>query len=915
MHSFISDTLNDVLKTQKTFENTVFILPSQRAGVFVKQAFYHKIIAGFLPEIIPIERFIEDVSEISKIDAVQLLFHFYTTYKSKKNNPESFDSFSSWAHTVLQDFNEVDQHLIDPKDLFTYLRDIQRLKDWSVKKPIQETELMKNHFSFMKELEGYYTAFYSYLIKRKIGYQGLMYREAVKNIDDYCAKNQHKNYVFMGFNALNKAEEVLFQKMLSDGKTSVYWDIDSEFLNSNHQAATFIKKYQSEWKYYETNDLKTISNHFSEPKNIEIIGASKNVTQIKHIAEILEKLPNYNSTALVLADESLLPIALNSLPKKVEAVNITMGYPLKDIPTTALFSSIFQLFITQEKLQKTNTQQFYYKDVNRFLKHPSIYRLLIAEENNVFEIIAQSFAKENITFVNHSQLETYLKPLHHSVKKIVLAVFKPFENTAEFISRIITLIELLKEDANPLEKEYLFRFYTAFVQLQNLQSEFNYLGSLKTLHQFFKQLISIENLSFQGEPLQGLQLMGMLETRVLDFVNVIISSVNEGILPSGNTQSSFIPFDVKIAFNLPTYREKDAIFSYHFFRLIQRAKNVFLLYNTENDTYGGGEKSRFISQLQFAKEGVSELQISPKVITEKTALKEVEKTDAVLIKLKALAKKGISPSALTNYLYNPFGFYKQKVLGIYEYQEVEETVASNTMGTIVHDTLEALYKPFEGVFLKIEDLLEMEQKVPILINKYFKKHFNNDTFYTGKNRLIFEVSNSFVLRFIGEEKKLLKDANKLKIIATEQVLETIIEVDGLDFPIKIKGIVDRIDELNGITRIIDYKTGLVKATALKITDFSLLKEGYKYSKAIQIMLYAFLYLKNNTTENAVEAGIISFKNLKSGVLKINFSEKRGVNDFEITSEKMNDFMDVMKELILEIYNPEIPFKEPSVLPY
>jgi hypothetical protein len=909
MHSFISDTLNDLLKTQKSFENTVFILPSQRAGVFVKQAFQQKIAVGFLPEIMPIEQFIEQVSGIHKLDTIQLLFHFYTVYKKTASNPESFDAFSSWAFTVLQDFNEVDQHLINAKEIFTYLKDIQRLKEWSVKTPMEETALMKTHFSFMEKLGDYYAEFYKYLCQKNSGYQGLMYREATKKIDEFCSKNSHKNFVFMGFNALNKAEEFLFQKMLSEGNTKIYWDIDASFLEKNQQAGTFINTYKSEWDYYQTNELKTITSHFSKEKNINVIGVSKNSTQIKHVGEILATFPDFNNTAFVLADESMLPIALNSLPKKVDAVNITMGYPLKDIPTTALFSSIFQLFLTQEKLQKTTLKQFYYKDVIRFLKQPTIHPILQLENMDLFAHISSEIAKNNTSFISYKQLESFLKPIEATRKNTLLAIFNPFETTAEFIDRILQLIALLKEDTNPLEKEYLFRFYTAFMQLKNLQSEFNYLENLKIVHQFFKQLIASESMSFQGEPLQGLQLMGMLETRVLDFENVIITSVNEGILPSGNSQASFIPFDVKIEFGLPTYKEKDAIFSYHFFRLIQRASNVFLLYNTESDTYGGGEKSRFIAQLLGLKKGISELQISPKVNTEKTVLKTIEKSEAVLLKLKELAEKGISPSALTNYLYNPFEFYKQKVLGVYEYKEVEETVAANTMGTIVHDALEALYKPFEGSFISEKELIEMENNAEELIKTYFKKHFNNDAFYTGKNRLIFEVSNRFVQRFIAEEKKLVRGGNKLKIIATEQKLETTIAIDGFDFPIKIKGIVDRIDELNGVTRIIDYKTGLVTATELKVTDVALLTENYKHSKAIQVLLYAFLYTKNNNTSNPIEAGIISFKNLKSGVLRINFSEKRGENDPLITSERVHDFMEVIQQLITEIYNPEIPFVE------
>jgi len=908
MQSFISDTLSDIFKTQNSFENTVFILPSQRAGVFVKKALQEKMSSGFLPEILNIEQFIEQVSEIHKIDTVQLLFHFYTVYKKIESKPESFDSFSSWAFTVLQDFNEVDQHLVDSRDIFNYLKDIQRLKEWDLENPMEETHLMKNHFSFMEKLGEYYTGLREYLLEKNIGYQGLMYREATKKIDSFCQKNTHKNYVLMGFNALNKAEELLFKEMLSHQKTAVYWDIDSSFLNSKHQAGSFIRKYKTDWVHYDTNPLKSESNHFSEKKNIHLIGASKNITQIKHVGEILEKFPNHNNTAVVLADETLLPITLNSLPKSVDAVNITMGYPLKDIPTTSLFTSIFQLFSTQEKLQKTSQQEFYFKDVVRFFKHPLIYQLLEIDGTNVFEEISIQIAKNNDSFISYQQLKLFLEKLEDETKTVILQLFSPFKDSLSFINRILALIQLLKEKVDSLEKEYVFRFYKIFTQLQNLQTTFKYLQNLKTIHQFFNQIISLENLSFQGEPLQGLQLMGMLETRVLDFKNVIITSVNEGVLPSGNAQASFIPFDVKIEFGLPTHSEKDAIFSYHFFRLIQRAKNVYLLYNSESDTFGGGEKSRFVSQLLHLKEGIIQSQVSPKVTTEKNETRTIYKTEAVINSLKELAQKGISPSALTNYIYNPYQFYKQKVLGIYEYEEVEETVAYNTMGTIVHDTLEALYTPYIGKVIDDKDLSVMKGKTEKLVQFYFKKHFNTKVVLTGKNKLIFEVSKRYVERFLEEEKKIVLKST-LKIIALEKKLETTITIDGFDFPIKIKGIVDRIDELNGKTRIIDYKTGLVTAGDLKVSDFSITTKNYKYSKAIQVLLYAFLHQKNAVNPTVVEGGIISFKNLKNGFLKMNFSEKRGHIDSEITTEKLNEFMEEIKELIKEIFNMNIPFTE------
>ena len=911
MQSFISDTLDHILKTTKSFEDVVFILPSQRAKVFVKQAFKDKITVGFLPEVINIEQFINQVSGIEKADSIQLLFHFYTIYKGLEKQPVSFDVFASWAFTVIQDFNELDQHLINTKEIFIYLRDIQRLKKWSVEGDFKETALMEDHYSFLEKLNTYYNAFYKFLKENKIGYQGLMYRESCKKIDSFLDKNTTKKFFFIGFNALNTAEEFLFQKVLENKNSDIYWDIDTAFFKSNHQAGRFIRRYKKEWRYYEKNEVKTLGDTFSQPKHIEVIGASKNTTQIKYAGEILEKITDFKNTALVLADETLLPITLNSLPKNINAINITMGYPLKDVPTTNLLFSIFQLFISQNKLNKTTINEFYYKDVIRFLKHQSIYKLI--PEIDAF---SDDIAKQNQTFIKQSRINKLLENTSSELKEVIVSIFTSYNSIDEFIDRIINLINFLKEDVSDLEKEYLFRFYTTFTQLKTLQNEFKYFPDLKTLALFFRQLISSESLSFQGEPLRGLQLMGMLETRVLDFENIILVSTNEGVLPASSQQNSFIPFDVKVEFGLPTYREKDAIFSYHFFRLMQRAKNVFIIYNTEHDVFGSGEKSRFVTQLEMMRTDIVQKIISPKVAPQNKVLKEVKKNEAVLQRLKELARKGISPSALTNYLYNPISFYKQKILKLKEFDDVEETIAYNTLGTVVHETLDKLYKPFVGKFLLVEDIEAMKEKSKDLVVKYFKIEFKNGDISTGRNRLIFEVANRFVNNFLAQEKELLKDKNQLKIIATEEDLATEIAIDGIDFPIKIHGQVDRVDELNGVLRIIDYKTGMVSAGDLKVPDFEKLREKEQY-KAIQVLLYGYCYTKSKkyTFDRPLEAGIYSFKNLNSGFLPVNFSSNYRKKDVEITEEKLEEFMSEIKTYIKEMYTLDVDFIEPADLKY
>ena len=916
MQTFISETIDDILIKQPSFEDCVFILPSQRAGVFVKDTFKKKIVTGFLPEIKTIESFVSEISEITKADSIQLLFHFYSIYCEIEKHPDTFDVFSSWASVVLQDFNEIDQYLVNSDDIFTYLRDIQRMKKWSVRGEFKETELIKDHLIYMEKLGVYYSKFYLFLLEKKVGYQGFMYREATKKVYQFLEKNSHKKFFFIGFNALNKAEETLFKIILDNQSSEIYWDIDCTFFDGAHSAGSFIRKYKKEWSYFEKNELKIISSNFNSKKNIEIIGAPKNISQLKYAGEILEKFDNHESTALVLGDESLLSVALNSIPKNVSGINITMGYPLQNVPTSQLISSIFQLFITQDTLQKSASNKFYHKDVIRFFKNSVIYQLVKGDVSETVLTIENNISKQNNTFIDVSTIESYLKPVDKKNSSLLLAIFKPFITVEDFMIRILNLLDGAKDHVSVLEKEYLYRFHNAFNQLINLNKTKKYFQNIKTIYQFYKRIIANEKLSFQGEPLNGLQLMGMLETRVLDFENVIITSVNENIIPSSATQNSFIPFDVKVQFGLPTYREKDAIYSYHFFRLLQRAKNVYLLYNTENDTFGGGEKSRFISQLELIKTLLTKKIIAPKITTDKKELTEVEKNEEVLKALKELAFKGISPSTITNYLYNPIAFYKQKILHIKEIESVEETIAANTMGTVVHDTLDELYTPYINTFLTCNHIDLMLQKHKEIVKKYFFKHFKNGEILTGKNRISFEISKRFVERFLTMEKKDLSEGNQLKIIGTELNLETLISVPNINFPIKIRGIVDRIDLYNGTLRIIDYKTGNVKAGDLKVVNFEEIRT-VKYSKAIQILLYAYMYSQQSffDKEKPLEAGIISFKNLKSGLLKVNFSSKSRGSDHTVTEEKLEEFIEQIKYLLQEIYNPEVSFKEPKTVSY
>jgi len=897
MQTFLQRVVQDLVLDTQDFSKQILILPNRRAGIFLKEVFKNTLKqTTMLPKIISIERFIADLSEINTIDTTSLLFEFYSIYiqSTPKETADSFEDFIKWASILLQDFNEIDRNLIDSKHLFSYLTDIKRLEE--LLKGEQKTDLIHKRLAFFEKFESYYTALYSHLLEKRIGYQGLQYREAIENIHFYMNHIKDSKLIFIGFNALNKAEEYIFKEFLQNDIARVYWDMDSSFLE-NHNASSFIKNYKENWTYYKNHPFDWITDTFSKKKTIKIIGTPKNISQLKYTGEILKSIcqstNNYNDTALVLADESLLSTTLSSLPEEVKNVNITMGFDLKNIPLASLFEQIFKLHINSKN------GAYYYKNILSVLNHPLLKSISSIKK------LRTIITSRNYVYLSNGTLQKFTT----TKSELHELLFNPWKDNATIaIENCLKIISIIQEisDINQLEKEYLLRFNTVFQQLSHLNTSFGFIATLKTLFQFYKQLLHNEKLSFRGEPLNGLQIMGMLETRVLDFKNLIITSVNEGILPAGKSDNSFIPFDIKKEVGLPTYQEKDAIFSYHFFRLLQRAENIYLLYNTEADSYGSGEQSRFLTQLEILKEvEIEKFVVSPTVQKTNNTLKEIPKNKSIATTLKTLAEKGFSASTLNNYILSPLNFYKQKIIRIKEIEEVEETIANNTLGTIIHKTLECFYKPYIGKHITKNILTEMKGAISTEVKKWFEIEFKNGNITTGKNLLVYNVAQQFVSNFLKQELDLVKKGHQLKIIALEQPLEITLDIEGLGFPVRFIGEVDRIDEIDGITRIIDYKTGKVAQKDLNIKDWSQLTTDYKnYNKCFQVLFYALLYTKSNNINldvHPLESGIVSFKNLKSGFLK--------VNNTVTSKEDLIHFTDELKQLVLEIFDINIPIKE------
>lgn len=921
-HTTFLDKLSQAILLQSDMQlsNCIIVLPNKRAKVFLLESLKnHLDSTSFAPTIISIEDFIQEISGLRTIDPIELLFEFYEIYLSvtESSKQQPFDEFASWAKTALQDFNEIDRYLLDSRHVFSYLNDIEALKRWNLE-PSNTTKLIDAHLEFWSKLPLYYETFYDHLVKKGIGYQGLLYRESVKNLIPFTSTITSQIY-FAGFNALNQAEERIFKHLLSEKKAKIYWDIDAVFLNdSYHDAGLFIRKFKKEWKPFVSQDFEWVVNHFSEEKSIEIIGTPKSIGQAKIAGTIIEKIqsenPNLEKTAVVLGDENLLLPVLYGLPESVNALNITMGYPSKNNPAQLLISKLFKLH-TNAKQRNEKSYTFYYKEVLDILNHPLVEPYCKVEE------VVKVINNNNFTFFSNQKLfSLYEEKYPNAANKYFELLFTRWDDSiSDILANLNAILLTIKshlsnDDAEEkVTKAFVYSVFKTINKLTNYHDTYNQIKSLSSLQAIYKQIIDLAEVSFEGEPLSGLQVMGVLESRVLDFENVIITSVNEGKFPAGKSQNSFIPYDVKKELGLPTFKEKDAIYCYHFYHLLLRAKNVWLLYNTDNEGIDAGEKSRFITQLEIEKQPKHSItsSIYNAVLPEKASEPlTIPKTTKILKRLHEIATdKGFSPSSLTNYIRNPLQFYMQRILRINEADEVEENIAVNTLGTIIHNALEELYTPYLYNFLELHDIDTMESKIDEVILKHFKEIYKEGEITRGKNLLAFEVAKRNVYNFIQLEKKDIEAGNAIKVLLLEANLSCELEVKSLSFPIKIAGKVDRIEERNGVIRIIDYKTGRVEGNSLKILDFIDLTSDIKNEKVIQLLCYALMFENHELKQHReVTAGIVSFKNMKSGFLPFGLGKGKD-SEVVISKEILEDFKVALETLIEEIFNPEIPIKE------
>ena len=650
------------------------------------------------------------------------------------------------------------------------------------------------------------------------------------------------------------------------------------------------------WKEFNENrKFQWIENSFCEEKNIKVYEVAGNVAQTKILPEILQEIPkeNYSKTAVVLLDENLLLPSLDAV-SFVDNLNITMGFPIKNL---GFSGAVKKLFYLQKQLEK-NDKSYYYMDVFSVLEEFPDNE----EDSKIIDLFTAKIEGENIVYISKKMMQEHLGELSY---------FQLFEKrtAAELLEDLSNFCYQLKfREIDDILYENVSLFETTFKILKNHMKDYDFEISIDALEVLMNQLVNSENLDFQGEPLEGLQFMGLLETRLLDFENIILLSVNEGKLPLGNTQNTYLPFDVRRNFGLNTFLENDSIYAYHFYRLLQNSKNIYLLYNALGSGVNTGEKSRFITQMEME----SPHKIEHIVIenTSEPILQEpiiIEKTEKVLEKLNEW-KDRISASHLISYLYNPIDFYLNNILKARETEEIEEELSQRNYGNLVHYALDWLYQKKEGKVLKESDIEDLKPKINEAIDSAISelKH-QSELYERGMNYIHKSMAAKVVEHILDYDLGLIKAGNSLEIISLENRINAEFSLGENGEKINFVGYIDRIDRLNGVVRVIDFKTAKAKNLSMKpkeekLEDFI---SNADSKQALQLSIYAYMVLHNKGfAVNQLQCGIWSFAEIGKGVQTLKIYDNENIDN-----ENVSICMNSIKNIILEILNPEIPFKE------
>jgi len=901
-----------------------YVFPTKRGGVFFKQSLL-KAFKGekfFLPAILSIEEFIEKLTNRSITDELTLLFELFKIYQ-KRDKLLDFDRFYAWGKIILKDYDEIDRYMADAKQIYHGLQELKEIENVfgfndelreivanfrTITDKKEKTKLLTEFLKIWEAVGNVYQEFRVSLEEQSLFYGGILYRTLAESIGKPDFKSPYEGYHICGFNALSKSEESIFDQLIQKGIGQIYWDADQLYLEDTlEEAGNFLREYRDKWP----NSVWFIEDSLSQKKTVSISAVPKSIAQAHLGAQILSEGATKGwrpeQTAIVLADEKLLLPVLYAIPFDEHKVNVTMGYPVRLTVAFDLVDSYLELF--RKSVVKDTEVLVYVYDLKPLLSNA--YLSLLAP--GIYEKVINWCIKEKKTRISISEL---VAQIESSKIKTLLSPSPSWESLFEQVKNyFFTVFYHFKElDENPLDREFIYFFLKEFNKMASYLTERSEKLSLKLIKKIVKEHFKVAKIPFEGVPVEGFQIMGFLETRTLDFKNVIVLSANEGKLPAERSMNTYIPFALRRAYGLPTFEEQDAIYAYHFKRLLQRAENVYFTYDSEVSKDSSGEKSRFILQLLRKYEGLSNIEVNEEQYTGK--LRPVDNSDKTISINKtpevirnmdrylvgSQEGKFLSPSSLITYITCPLRFYFQYVLRIHETDEVEEDIDARNFGIVVHRVLELLYQPWLNKELSTTDIKGLEKLVEKKVDEVLEeeKIIQENQTLIGKDVLTQSIMKRLVLKILQYDQK----QAPFKVTGLERNnfnYQIALENGG---SAKLGGVVDRIDEKEGVTRIIDYKTGTVTlaTAALLKKPIDEYMDAYftnpKLKSGFQGYFYGLLTKKELIKD--FQVGILGMRELGKGVQWLQ-------NGGTISSALMDEFETRLQSLVHEIYNPQIDF--------
>ncbi len=931
-------------KYQQDLSSLKIIFPNRRAGLFFRQHLARVIDKPvWAPEILSIEDFFRSLSIIQPADRLTLVFELYKVYNKFTAREEAFDKFYAWGEMLLRDFDEIDKYMVRADKLFVSLKDQKELEQQFDYLTEEQRAFLQ---SFWKNFNGnesshqkyflkiwhilyqVYSQFRSELQAKNLGYDGMIFRDVIEKLKDNNSV-PHDKIVFAGFNVLTKVEEELMVWFFSNRDAEIIWDLDAFYMDDEIQeAGTFLRKHKKH-KVLGLTFPEESPNLIKSNTNLEILitGVPMQVGQAKKVGEQLETLMHEKgqqwtpeNTVIVLPDEQLLFPMLHSLPPALGGINVTMGYPLKNTLLYSLLEHLLDLQITAKENAK-GEKIYYHEKVLAILKHPYVFQYHPAT------------AAENIGKIeNQNRVYIYANNLLRT-NELYALLFKSLDDVslvpAHFTEVLLAINQLVDKEEDlqgSLEQEYIFQIYTQVNRIRDVFFEQEVALTLPIFLKLFRQVIQSLRLPFSGEPLNGLQVMGALETRNLDFENVFILSMNEGAYPTQSASQSFVPYNIRKGFGLPTTDQQDAIYAYNFYRLLQHANRVYLYYNTEDSAEIKGEMSRFLYQLLY-EPGFNALQ---QVLSNPVQIKPslpivITKTEQVMARLeKYVVQEGrknyrLTPSAINIYLDCRLKFYYRYVAELYEIDMVQEEIDPQVFGNLLHHAMEIFYAEEIGFdndkVIQAEDFDGIEHKVEHAVAKAFSRHYASEEAFTfqGRSFLVKEIIKKYTLGILAVDKAYAP----FKIIGLEAqgeegfTLDITIKKSGKPMTIGFKGIIDRVDRKDDLVRVIDYKTG---ADNCKVEDIPSLFDRDHQSRnkaAMQTIFYGLLYQEKFPQDDAmIQPGILSIKSLYKGSTEIRLDLKaenvRHINDIR---PFLPAFREGFQSLVEEIFDVKVPFDQ------